>query len=59
MIRAALLRHYGETLQPELDRGQAWELTVALDKLKLQLLDIRTSLSRRWANEAINVYGLG
>jgi len=25
LIRAALLRHDGETLHPEIDRDQAWE----------------------------------
>jgi|GEM_PF-2654351 len=40
MIRAALLRHDGETLHPELDRDQASELTAALDALRLILWDI-------------------
>lgn len=40
IIRAALRRHDGATLHPELDRDQARELTLALDKLRGLLLDI-------------------
>ena len=40
LIRAALLKHDGETIHPEIDRKEAERLTAALDKLRLQLLDI-------------------
>jgi len=40
MIRAALLRHDGLSIHPELNHDQANELTAALDALRLILMDI-------------------
>lgn len=40
IIRAALRRHDGATLHPELDPDQALELTAALDALRSILLVI-------------------
>ena len=46
IIRAALRRHDGATLHPELDRDQARELTAALDALRSILMDIEQEVDQ-------------